>query len=550
MISHKEADVIIIGAGPTGLMAAILLQKCGISFRILDKTAQRAHESRALILHARSLELLQKIGLVEEFISAGLIALGVQFFINGHKKAEINLNDIGTDDSPYAFILMLSQSEIERLLVTELKREDIAIEYNMEVIHLQQDLDCVTVTIKDNLERVQNVRTKYVIGADGAHSIVRHAAGLNFEGDAYPQNFLLADCQLEWPYEYSFAKIFLSKTSLAMYMPLKGSALSRVMAIKKTGSLQDDIALTTSMPLTLPEIELEFQKAVGVPIKLSNPVWLSRYKIHHRGVNTYQVGRMLLAGDAAHIHSPAGGQGLNTGLQDVANLIWKLALTIKNQSTNKLIASYHSERWPIGQKLLHFTDVLFGWMASQKIWFAAIRNIILPFIIRTATRFRSCRYRAFRFVSQLGIHYHDNEFLCHDVVELKAVKNLVGHRAPNGLIKRNQDIFDLIQGYQFHVLALSKKPLLADEINKFLAELEQLPNNIGLPLSSYLITLSLSHKMPKVIQAESNQVFKKYGLNDKNPYGLFLIRPDGYIAYQADKLKLGNLNKFLEKLQQ
>jgi hypothetical protein len=303
----------------------------------------------------------------------------------------------------------------------------------------------------------------------------------------------------------------------------------------------------TTKPLTLAELEKTFQAAADLPLKLSDASWITRYHIHHRSVNKYSEGRVFLAGDAAHIHSPAGGQGMNTGLQDAANLVWKLALALKDGDKNKLLATYNAERWPIGQKLLHFTDKLFGKVSTQKKWQTTLRNILVPLLIKLVSKSQYCKTKFFRFVSELGIRYHGNEFLRddHSGLHLFSKKLKAGCRAPNGIIKRNYDLFDLIHGYQFHVVALSKKALTTDEINKIVTELASIPKNIGLPIKTHFIAHALTTDNKKVIQAESNNIFANYGLTDENPSGLFLIRPDGYIAYQANDIDVAKLNDFI-----
>lgn len=548
----QNIDVLIVGSGPTGLMAALLLNQCGIKVRIVDKNAQQAHESRAFAVHARSLELLQNIGLVDQFLARGTIALGMQIFVNGHQAAEMNLADIGVTDSPYAFILMLPQSEIEKIFIAELERRGIKVEHNMEVTLLSQNDDGVTVTAIDQQGQAQQIHAAYLIGADGAHSIVRNQLGLTFDGSAYPQSFMLADCSIDWPLDYAFGKIFMRGNSLGAYLPIKGKNLGRVIVIKppEKNENQDTAAAklaTTAEPLLLTDIEKVFQEVTGLPVKLSNSIWTTRYRIHHRGVNHYAEGRVFLAGDAAHIHSPVGGQGMNTGLQDAANLAWKLALLIKGHGSKELLDTYNAERWPIGQKLLQFTDKMFSRISSQNIIIATLRNIVAPLFIKIITKNRRCKTRAFRFVSQLGIKYHDNSFLLNDVAKnlcTAAKKLTAGQRAPNALYKRNHDVFGLIKGYQFHVLALSKRALSVEEIDKISAELTVLPKTIGLPVCTHFIAHSLTGTNAKIIQAESNQVFENYGLTDEQPQGLFLIRPDGYIAYCADEINVENLKKF------
>jgi 2-polyprenyl-6-methoxyphenol hydroxylase-like FAD-dependent oxidoreductase len=550
--SSGASDVIIVGAGPTGLMAALLLHQSGIQIRIFDKNEQQAHESRAFILQARSLELFLNLGIVDQFIEHGMITPGMQIYVNGRKAAQANLTDIGATDSPYAFVLTLPQSKIEALLIAELEKRGVTVEHNMEVMAFAQDDDGVVVTIQNQQGSDEHFHAAYLLGADGAHSVIRSGLGLTFEGSAYPQNFMLADCSIDWPLEYSYAKIFLRGNTLGVYLPLNGKTLGRVLAINPKTQKDTDASAnqaTTAEPLALAEIEKVFQEASGLPVKLSNSIWTTRYRIHHRGANKYSEGRVFVAGDAAHIHSPAGGQGMNTGLQDAANLAWKLALRIKNHGGKNLLATYNDERWPIGQNLLKFTDNLFGKLSRQTRFAIMLRNFFVPIVMSIVTRIPRCRYNLFRFVSELGIRYHENIFLQDNISQSgnHPPKRLrPGYRAPNASYKRNHDIFGLIQGYQFHLLVLSRQSLSKEEIDVVINDLETLPTSLGLPLNTHFISHSVSGENKNILQAETNDVFEKYGISDKYPFGLFLIRPDGYIAYRADTLNISKLKKYCE----
>jgi 2-polyprenyl-6-methoxyphenol hydroxylase-like FAD-dependent oxidoreductase len=547
-----DVDVIIAGAGPTGLMAALLLQKCGVSLRIFDKGEQQAHESRAFALQARSLELLLGLGIADEFIHAGLISPGLKLYVNSNLAATMPIDDIGDTDSPYSFILMLPQSHIEKILIETLAKRGITIERNSELTGITQSDTAVTVTINQQ-GQARQFEAKYVIGADGAHSKVRDVLGLSFEGSAYPQNFMLADCKISWPLEFSYIKLFMRKNFLGVYFPIKGTEYGRVISIvPDTGNEQDSAAAkqaTTAEPLSLPEVEKAFQDATGLDVKLSDPIWVSRYRIHHRSVNKYREGRVFVAGDAAHIHSPAGGQGMNTGLQDAANLAWKVALSVKGHGSNELLDSYNAERWPVGQKLLHFTDRLFSSMSSESTVTSTLRNICVPLMMKAVTHLKACRQRVFNFISELGIRYHTNPFVQDNLAKHAggfSKKLSAGHRAPNAIYKRNHDVFGLINNYEFNVLALAKKGLTEQESNEIATQLAALPRSLGLPLRTHFIAHSLIGETDKFIQAEDNQIFENYGLSNANPFGLFLIRPDGYIAYRADQLSIASLANFCE----
>ncbi|HEY4232322.1 MAG TPA: FAD-dependent monooxygenase [Lacipirellulaceae bacterium] len=549
----QTTDVVICGAGPTGLVAAGLLVRCGVSVRIFDKTEQQAHESRAFGVHAKTLELMLNIGLVEEFMDRGLIASGVQFFVDGRRAAELNFADIGRTDTPYSFLLMVPQYDIEAILARDLERLGIHVEHGTEVTGFAQSADGVTVQARGKTGENIEVNCRYLIGADGAHSIVRKTLGLSFAGAPYPQSFLLADCQLDWPLDYDHLKLFVRERSLAAYLPLKGRDICRIIVIEPADTPLSAFTseASGSDPVTLDEVQTAFREATGMDIRLKNPTWLSRYRIHHRAVNKYGEGRVFVAGDAAHIHSPAGAQGMNTGLQDAANLCWKLAAVLKGGAPAALLESYNAERWPVGQKILERTDRFFSFVSSQTPWVATLRNTLLPIAIGTMSRARIARARAFHFVSQLGIRYRGNDFLRDDASTAapRAWREglAAGRRAPNGAIARGRDVFSLIGGYKFHVLALSQQPLGREEIERHAQDLATLPKSLGIEVQIHFIAHSLLGRDPRLLQAESDQVFDAYGLTHETPQALFLIRPDGHIAYRRPDLDVAGLKNFLRE---
>jgi hypothetical protein len=268
-------------------------------------------------------------------------------------------------------------------------------------------------------------------------------------------------------------------------------------------------------------------------------------------VNKYGEGRVFVAGDAAHIHSPAGAQGMNTGLQDVANLVWKIAAVLKGSAPVELLDTYSAERWPVGQKVLERTDRFFSFASSQTPWVATLRNTVLPVLIGTMGRVDAARARAFHFVSQLGIRYHGNDFLRDDGAAMasRAWRDGLtsGHRAPDGMIARGRNVFDLARGYKFHVLALSRRPLGRDEIERVTEELGSLPKSLGIEIEVHLVAHSLIGRDPRILQAESDQVFTAYGVSREVPQAIFLIRPDGHIAYRRPDLDVAGLKDFLRE---
>ena len=264
--SRGETDVLIVGSGPTGLMAATLLARCGVSVRIVDKTEQQAHESRTFGVQAKSLELFLNIGIADEFLNRGVIAAGAQVFLDGKQVSELNFDDIGRPDTPYSFALMVPQWDTEAILVDDLKHQGIDVEHGVQVIGFTQDEHGVVARATDKACASFEINAAYLIGADGAHSIVRKTLGLTYEGDAYPQGFLLADCKIDWPLDYDHMKLFLRGRHFAVYLPLKGKDVCRVIAIESEPPAAAapgtrEAEATTAEPISLDEVQAALREA-------------------------------------------------------------------------------------------------------------------------------------------------------------------------------------------------------------------------------------------------------------------------------------------------
>ncbi len=505
----SSTNILIAGAGPTGLTAAILFAQAGIKIRIIDKNVHRVFESRAPAIQSRTLELFEKLGVIDDVLKAGNKNLGINVCLNGKVKAHMSIRDSGLD-TPYPFVLFLPQYETEKILEAKLNSFGIFVERETELLDFMQDEKSVESKIKNKTGSTEIITSNFILGCDGAHSTVRHKLGLKFEGAPYEQNFLLADVNVEWDFKQHELYGFLSRTGTLVFFPMPGGNRYRLVIISHECALDNEEEPTLEL---IQELTDEITKR---KIILSDSVWLKRFRLSHRGVENYRKGRAFLCGDAAHIHSPAGGQGMNTGIQDAFNLVWKVAAVLKDEADEKILDTYDEERKPIGRILLKRTDGFFRVIVVKNPVFVAIRNFLFPLGAKLISRFVSLRRRALIFISQIGIHY---EFSSAVKTESKSKTILrAGRRVPDLKLTndRNEEIrlFDLIKDYKYHLVLF---------------------NTNESPFKKNYETIKItsdSNKDKTDFYFDVNGEFrKKFGVEK----GIFLIRPDGYLEYASDR---------------
>ena len=345
-------DVLVVGAGPTGLMLANQLGRRGVRVTIIDRHSGPARESRAMAVHARTLEIYSKLGLVERALELGTPGYGANMWAGGRLKARIPLKDMGKDMSPFPYVLMLGQDDNERIMGEHLRRWGLSVQWNTELVALDQQADHVTATVKDLDGRTRTITAAYVAGCDGSRSAVRTLCGIAFPGAPYEHAFFVADTEATGPMVANELNVFLWRSGFHLYFPMKGTNRWRVIGI-----LPNELAGRDGV--TFEDLVPALLQVGGTGLSFTACHWFSTYRIHHRCTERFRDRRCFLLGDAAHIHSPMGGQGMNTGLQDAYNLAWKLALVITNRASEGLLDTYEAERRPFAQQLLATTDRAF-----------------------------------------------------------------------------------------------------------------------------------------------------------------------------------------------
>jgi 2-polyprenyl-6-methoxyphenol hydroxylase-like FAD-dependent oxidoreductase len=388
-------EVLVVGAGPTGLALALALAAHGVRPRIIDRAQDRTHESRALAIQPRTLEVLAGLGVSNDLIAAG--NPGVRVVLHGRRREfSTGLFDLGLSDTAYPYILFLSQAETERILLGHLDRFGVTVERGVSLVGLNAGADEVVAVLRHDDGREETVATPYVVGCDGARSAVRTMAGIGFEGGSYPQHFVLADLEVDG-LAPGAAHAFLAERGLVLFFPLVHPASWRLIAMRPRG-VPDE-------PVTLEALGTLVREYGGARLTLRDPVWMTDFRLHHRAATRYRAGRAFLAGDAAHIHSPVGAQGMNTGIQDSVNLGWKLAAALRGHASPSILDTYDPERAPVGRVVVNFTDRAFRVATSSGFLVRLVRARVVPRLLPLGARLGSVRSYLFRIVSQLGIRY-------------------------------------------------------------------------------------------------------------------------------------------------
>ena len=356
-----QTDVLVVGAGPVGLTAAVELHRRGVSCRIVDQLDAPLHFAKAVGIQPRTLEIWASMGLVRQALDAAVQLRGQIAYVNGTEAGRLAL-DV-PPDVPYGFVA-LPQYDVERILTDYLTDHGVAIERGVALASFAQDGDAVTARLEGPGGR-ETVRARYLVGCDGAHSIVRKGLGLAFLGDAFPEQYMLGDVEVDWSLPPGWAVRSMHQTDgkvddLLVCIPLPGRGRYRMSMLvppdlQTPAGRRDDVAhgLEADRPApTLGHIQAVLDRLSPEPTTAGNLRWSSVFRISHRLVERYSVGRVFLAGDAAHVHPPTGAQGMNTGIQDAWNLVWKLALAVHGDAAPDLLDSYSRERWPVGEEVV------------------------------------------------------------------------------------------------------------------------------------------------------------------------------------------------------
>jgi 2-polyprenyl-6-methoxyphenol hydroxylase-like FAD-dependent oxidoreductase len=426
---------------------ALWLTRLGIGVRIIDKSAEPGTTSRALGVQARTLELYRQVGLADDVVDGGVQVAGLNFWVRGAQAARMPFGHLGEGLTPFSYLLMYPQDAHERLLVDRLASLGVHVERLAELVGFEQQRDRVRATLQAADGSQQTCEVAFVAGCDGAHSIVRQTLGVGFPGGTYSGIFYVADVDATGPPMNGELHIDLDEADLLAVFPLKGRGEHRARLLG-TVREQEPEQLNT---LTFDDVS---QRAIQhLRLRVTKVNWFSTYRVHHRVAHNFRAGRAFLLGDAAHLHSPVGGQGMNTGIGDAVNLAWKLAAVLKGSAAENLLDTYEPERIGFARRLVATTDRVFTFALRSGPLAEMVRTKLLPRVAPVLFRLAPFRRFAFQTVSQLGVNYR------HSPLSSGAAGTVHGgDRLPWVPLGQNQDNFAPLTTLDWQVHVYGEPP--------------------------------------------------------------------------------------------
>ncbi|KTD42503.1 FAD-dependent monooxygenase [Legionella quateirensis] len=525
---QDNIDVLIIGAGPVGLFCANELTRHGLTCRIIDKKSSLSVRSKALGLHIRTLDVLEDCGLLDEVMKQGLPIEGVVFKSNGTILVSTSFAGI---EANRHYLIDLPQNQTETIFYQSLEQKGVNVEWDTELTHVIQSPTEITATINKPDNKIELLNATWLIACDGAHSTVRKQVNAEFKGSEYKQAWWLADLLIDWDILDTHMTVYISDRGPLACFPMGNKRYRLVLTAPQKGTTEP----------TLHDVTREFNLRASDPAILSNPVWISQFNIHHRQIQEYRYDRIFFAGDAAHIHSPMGGQGLNTGIQDIYNLIWKLALVDKGKAKPDLLNSYHEERFPVGQEVINTTDKMTKLMLITNPVLVALRNLFIR-LISSITPIMN--YMA-KNIAELAISYAKSPIVHQSgsAKHLAAGDYLPAFQLIHNETQQATSSTVITQGVMHHVFLFEglKNKKLTELRHMAKTLVQKYPNSLKVHWVSSTKSVQPDDSITLWID-EQQRVHQHFGL--KKP-SLILVRPDKYIGLIQQPI---HINRFMEDL--
>jgi len=527
LISEQHTRVLIIGAGPSGLMMAAQLLRHGVQPLIIDSRQGPTDQSKALAVQARSLEIYRQMGVIDRILANGKKAGGVAFNLNGKLQAELSMANTGEGETKFPFIHLYQQSKNERLLLDYLTVNCCPVYWDTNLVSATQTTGSVAVQLQSGEETV-NLSCDWLIGADGAHSAVRKQLQIPFNGDTYAHEFYLIDAELNNK-ELSETEVglYLSKKGFAGFFPMPEENCYRII-----GNLPEEIEATEDLQI---EAVLPHLKSVTqLDTNIVHVKWFTTYRLHHRMADNFKKQRAFLIGDAAHIHSPVGGQGMNTGLQDAYNLAWKLAGVVNGQLKETILDTYAAERMPVAKELLNTTDRIFKVVMSTNWLTMLFKKWVLPKLLKFAWSKQNTREVFFRRASQIYISYRDSTISLNlsNADNIKAGDRLPYLKVFDEKKQEETDLHEWCSKPGFTLVVLGK----LQEIDLF-----TLAKWIT---QKYTASLNFFYLPPST---KNEAVFKTFEISEGKKKAL-IVRPDMHIGFINDVVDIEMMDNYLDNV--
>jgi 2-polyprenyl-6-methoxyphenol hydroxylase-like FAD-dependent oxidoreductase len=507
-------DVLVVGAGPVGLVAAIDLARRGVSVRIIDKMPEPTDESRAVVLHARSLELLDQLGVLDEIAATGVKTTGAQMHASGTVLGRVGFDTI---DSPFPYSITIPQTDTERILRDRLAALGVTIERGVTYAGLEQDDTEVRASLTHPDGSTEVAHVAWLVGTDGAKGAVRHSLGLKLEGVFKGERFLMGDVDADYAHEKESFHIFFSPgDAVGMLFPMAGKRVRVICQIPADTPETREPTLEW-LQQTVNEREMD--------VTLESARWLTIFEIHHAQVPRYRTGRAFLAGDAAHVHSPAGGLGMNTGIQDAFNLTWKLAAAVRGEAKEELLDSYHAERHPVAADVIKFTTALTKAGTLNSPFAREARDLVM----KAGLAMPLARHSMANEIEQMTVEYQYSPLVDSS------------HKGP----VRAGDAVRKVDGIDLWSTLAHRDPSGSGHVLVLVADSAGTVPDYAAPSGAQTIPV-----VPRggvgVLADPDRRVAERFGLVEHG--GAILVRPDGYIGAISDPFHLTALDDYLEAI--